>query len=102
MTIIDSIRELRRHRPIDLVKMERLKQDAKWGEQNHCDLKWLSILAEEFGEVARAVTEDNPAKERLYSHEALVENIEVELIQCAAVCVAWIESIRRRKDITEV
>jgi NTP pyrophosphatase (non-canonical NTP hydrolase) len=88
---------LRDFSPIGCVKVERIKQDVKWGEQNHSDLKWLSILGEEFGEVAKAVTEDNPAKERLYTHEALQDNLEYELIQVAAVCVAWVECIRRNE-----
>jgi len=73
-----------------------MKQDVKWGEQNHNDLKWLSILMEEVGEAAETVNEDNPAKERLYSHDACEDNLEYELIQVAAVAVAWIEAIRRR------
>ena len=29
------------------VSAERQRQDAKWGEQNHDPLLWLSILTEE-------------------------------------------------------
>ena len=46
----------------------------------------LSILAEEFGEVAQAINErDWP-------------NLEEELIQVASVCVAWSESIREARE----
>lgn len=86
---------------------ERERQDARWGEQNHpdgtgdlvevadavftrqlCDDAfrdgegtWLHILAEE---VAEAFAESDPAK------------LRVELIQVAAVAVAWVEAIDRR------
>lgn len=61
---------------------ERGRQDAKWGEQNHSDERWLAILAEEFGEVAKDVVERRPG-------------LRTELIQTAAVCVAWIECLDR-------
>jgi len=46
-------------------------------------LKWLAILTEEVGELAKAILEDS-------------ENGVEELYQCAAVCVAWGEAISRR------
>jgi len=87
---------------------ERDEQDDKWGEQNHpdgtggerakaaadtCrkarqrafsdeDGTWLHILGEE---VAEAFAEADP------------EKLRVELVQVAAVAVAWIEAIDRRK-----
>lgn len=96
---------------LDEVAAERLAQDAKWGEQNHpdgtgaehvplsavirdqvrtrCDAEhragrgtWEMILAEEFWE---AVAEVDPAK------------LRAELIQVAAVTVAWVEAIDRRQ-----
>jgi NTP pyrophosphatase (non-canonical NTP hydrolase) len=41
----------------------------------------LAVLAEEFGEVARAVCERDYA------------NLREELVQVAAICVAWLEAI---------
>lgn len=90
----------------DLV-VERARQDAKWGEQNHpdgtgdlkfrswaadarrwCDAihnlgkgTWKDILLEE---VYEALAEDDPTK------------LRGELIQIAAVSVAWAEAIDRR------
>lgn len=87
---------------------ERVRQDKKWGVQNHrdgtgyagskedaddarsqCDARfemgqgtWKDILKEE---VFEAFAEMNPAK------------LEEELIQVAAVATAWVEAIRRRK-----
>lgn len=97
------------------VMSERYRQDAKWGEQNHPDgtgydvpltfgascmggladvarrvcqrrasegkVTYLDIL---FEEVAEAFAEDDPAK------------LRGELVQVAAVAVAWVEAIDRR------
>lgn len=89
------------------VAEERFRQDAKWGQQNHpdgtgtpgdeyqalraravCesafaagDGTWRHILTEEFRE---AMAEDN------------VANLREELVQLAAVAVAWVEAIDRR------
>lgn len=100
------------------VYAERCRQDAKWGEQNHpngtaswaqpllkicSDKTPASLLAElatystdyaaEDGtltyadifleEVFEAVAEEDP------------EKLRAELIQCAAVAVAWVEKIDR-------
>lgn len=85
---------------------ERGRQDAKWGEQNHPDgtggiirrveadearkacqlaaedrtVTWRHIMAEE---VAEALAEEDPDK------------LATELVQVAAVAVAWVEAIRR-------
>lgn len=87
---------------------ERVRQDAKWGEQNHpdgtgrrCDQvsahaqreacerafregwgSWSSILR---AEVAEAFAESDPTL------------LRAELIQVAAVAVAWAEAIDRRE-----
>lgn len=64
------------------VKGERIRQDRKFGP-SHADRPFMEILVEEIGEVARAVLE-RKSKEDLYE----------ELIQVAAVAVAWAEWIR--------
>lgn len=89
------------------VIQERVRQDEKWGEQNHpdgtglsweieaaksarrvCDRKadlgtvsWADILHEEYAEALA---------------ERDVERLREELVQVAAVAVAWIEAIDRR------
>lgn len=88
------------------IAAERARQDAKWGQQNHPDgtisawivyadvarnrcrekadagsVTWADILREE---VYEALAEDDPAR------------LRAELIQVAAVAVAWIEAIDRR------
>lgn len=90
----------------DVLK-ERVRQDEKWGQQNHPDgtggrpmieaaneqrlrtdllaesglLDWRSILLEE---VYEALAEEDPVK------------LREELVQVAAVAVAWVEAIDRR------
>lgn len=91
---------------LEEVSHERLRQDAKWGEQNHrngtggmvarrvatkfrkeCERafeagrgSWREILLEE---VYEALAESTP------------EGLRSELIQVAAVAVAWVEKIDR-------
>jgi hypothetical protein len=89
------------------VEQERARQDLKWGEQNHpngtgadyeeladaaraqCDsaarlgaVTWRHILLEEVCEASAEEDDDN---------------LREELIQVAAVCVAWVEAIDRRR-----
>jgi hypothetical protein len=99
---------------LEQVAIERAAQDHKWGQQNHPDGTgdsalgmasgfrqlaaqvatrhcnsafaagvgtWLHILNEE---VAEAFAEHEPAK------------LRAELVQVAAVAVAWVENIDRR------
>jgi len=72
------------------VALERERQNAKWGRVAG---EWfvpnsdkLVVLVEEVGEVARAIHDGEP-------DEHLIE----ELVQCAAVCVAWVETLKRVK-----
>ena len=100
------------------VSGERGAQDLKWGPQNHPDVaydapieaiayllgiptadvardncdatfhagrpSWAHVLVEEVSEAVEAGCESDPA------------HLREELVQCAAVCVAWIEAIDRR------
>jgi len=61
---------------------ERFRQDKKWGIQNHSNFYWYAILGEEFGEVGRAIMENNKW------------DINKEITQVAAVCIAWLENLR--------
>ncbi len=91
------------------VTAERQEQHSKWGEQNHDNgtggamsesmavalkkrtdsktkkgtLTWMDILAEE---IAEAFAETDPDK------------LRTELVQVAAVAVAWVECIDRGKQ----
>ena len=81
-----------------LIALERERQDAKWGEQNHEGSIWALIAGEEFGEVAQAQLEllfNGSQIERgnaMHPREAYI----TELTQLAAVCVAWLECELRR------
>lgn len=123
MSIADEInRRVRTAAPLEEVRLERLRQDAKWGEQNHPDLardvRHMNALsvAEEMclpsADVARQRVELLArAGELGYADIALEEFCEAieaaanedvgelrkELIQTAAVLVAWVECIDRRR-----
>lgn len=61
---------------------ERERQDAKWGSQRHLPQdRWMTILTEEVGEVANAILEED------------IENLKVELVQVAAVAIAFAEAL---------
>lgn len=82
------------------IKLERERQDEKWGVQNHLPIEWVAILTEEVGEVSKEALEyhfkytvngsdDEAAKaEKLAKYKA-------ELIQVAAVAVSMLECIER-------
>lgn len=82
------------------VRLERERQEAKWAEKRDEGLEWfscadhrmpdgdkLAVLMEEVGEVARELY-DARAEKREPS-----ANLHTELVQLAAVAVAWIECI---------
>lgn len=73
---------------IEAIRMERLKQDERWGpEQDHDSGTWLAILTEEVGEVANS----------LLSMKDPTKLTEAELVQVAAVTLAWLEAIDRNR-----
>lgn len=95
------------------VAFERTRQDTKWGEQNHQDGTGPQCL----GDLARTGTSADAAREqcdRMFDEgrgtwanilweefaEALEETdpekLKKELIQVAAVAVAWVDAINRR------
>lgn len=66
-------------------RQDKLKADGKFAwtcadKTIHNDVK-LKVLAEEFGEVARALCESD------------TDNLRTELVQVAAVAVAWLEAL---------
>jgi NTP pyrophosphatase (non-canonical NTP hydrolase) len=81
--------------PIAWVQEERRRQYEARGDQDHNPLKWLAVLAEEFGEVAKALEDGHEGK---HDHPTYTNQLEYELIQVAAVAVAWVEAIRRGND----
>jgi len=77
---------------LDEIKKERVKQDVKWGEQNHAPADWLMILGEEVGEANKA------ALEAKFGNKTLTEYRE-ELVQVAAVAVAMIQCLDRNMSV---
>lgn len=71
---------------------ERDRQDQKWGWPNeglagtHI-YKKLAILVEEVGELAQDL---------LNNSGEFTAHAKEELVQCAAVCFAWLESVEER------
>lgn len=72
---------------------ERIRQDEKWGEQNHRPAEYLMILGEEVGEVNKAALESH------FSGKPLSDYRD-ELVQVAAVAVAMIECFDRNNPPT--
>lgn len=106
------------------IAVERHQQDLKWGEQNHPDLlprKWtpenhareLGILTASQAkfrcEGAKNAGEQNWGAILVEELAEAVEQaalkhkkeLRAELVQCAAVVVAWIEAIDRRPKTRE-
>lgn len=69
---------------------ERQAQDGKWGKQNHENFLWMTVLSEEVGEAAKAAMHD-----MFGGPDA--GNLRAELVQVAAVAVAWIECLDRER-----
>jgi hypothetical protein len=95
------------------VLVERCKQELKWGEQNHEPILWCAILGEEVGEVNKAALEakfeiinafretlsimefdEASFREKMNEH---YKGLREELIQVAAVAVAFVESLDRNQ-----
>ena len=65
------------------IKAERVRQDHKWGPQDHNPAFWMPIFLEEFGEASKA-----------YLDGSALKYIE-ELIHASAVLVAMLETVMR-------
>lgn len=95
------------------VRREREAQETKWGEQNHPDgtgkahMRFLATMARDTcQEAARngLTTWKHVLLEEVY--EALAEDdpkaLRNELVQVAAVAIAWVEAIDRRNGAKDV
>jgi len=76
---------------IDAIKRERHLQDGIWGEQNHPNDMWAVILGEEYGEVCNAVL----------AQPLCTMSLKSELVQVAAVAIAWLECIEQRERASD-
>lgn len=86
----------RRANAVTDVIAERIRQDKKWGEQNHDPYLYLTILGEEFGETCKAALEarfrKDPVEKANWSQE-----LRKEAVQTAAVALAIVECLDRQK-----
>ena len=94
---------------LDELYAERMRQAAKFGEQNWPDGTGAEIFARQ-ADAAKVECEKGFKEGTLtWNHilteeffEALAEGAEsdlrTELVQTAAVCVAWVEAIDRRRS----
>jgi hypothetical protein len=109
-----AIEEVLRDVGLERVRQEDLRQSGKFlwtcaAEGVPLDRK-MSVLSEEVGEVAKEVVDVGIARDK-YEREkmafprhrevALLLRIRKELVQVAAVCVAWIEAIDAELDLLE-
>lgn len=73
------------------------RADAKHGENLHLtDLEWLAVLAEEFGEVAKAVTEREVRPVVLTADSPTASDLRDELLQVAATAYRWVRAMDER------
>lgn len=64
----------------EMIRLERARQDAKWGKNRIISQSvWITILVEEVGEIAKALLKFDRI------------NAVEEIIHTAAVCVCWLE-----------
>jgi hypothetical protein len=94
---------------LDEVAAERRRQIDKWGEQNHPDGVATTDVDRVAADTARRACEQAFAaglgtwrvileeEVREAFAESSVEALRAELIQVAAVAVAWVEAIDRRQ-----
>lgn len=69
---------------LESISKERERQDELYGEiRKFSAPSWYTILGEEYGEVGRGIMRNEL-------------NLKEELIQTAAVIVAWLETIDRK------
>lgn len=87
--------------PVFDVCEERVRQDRKWGEQNHVFPIWLAILQEEIGEASQAWLKATYEAETFSEARAHRTNLREELVQSAAVMVAMIECGDRNRWFVE-
>lgn len=77
--------EIARAKVVENILAERERQDSIWGDQrDNTDDAWALIALEELGEVAKDI------------NDTKLGSAYTEIVQVAAVMMAWAESLRRR------
>ena len=77
---------------LDSVRMERARQDKKWGRDfpKRTHSQWLAIVVEEIGEASKEINQ----RDEVNTQEARQEHdykMRKEVIEAAAVCLSWLE-----------
>jgi hypothetical protein len=92
------------------IRVERDRQNTKWGEQNHPMGTGIGPYWAERAEVEKQVNDYRVERGTLTWLDILAEEVyeafaesdlyklRTELIQVAAVAVAWVEALDRRTD----
>lgn len=89
---MSGLREIVTAAALAAVAEERDRQFAKWGDQSgHPAGVWLAILTEEIGEAATEAIFMQIGDGRTDAERR--EALRGELVQAAAVAVAWIEAL---------
>jgi len=70
-----------------LIDEERQRQIGKWGDGGLDPFVWIAVLSEELGEASEAILKQKSQ-----------EDLEGEIVQIAAVAVAWLEDCNRHRE----
>lgn len=94
---------------LEEIKKERIRQDKKFGKQDHSPIEWIAILSEEVGEASREAVDHHFEygldELKLSGRKIVIDDIQdnrmrryrKELIQVAAVAVQMIECLDRNE-----
>lgn len=77
---------------IDEIMAERIRQDLKFGEQNHDPFAYMNVLMEEVGEASQAALQTF-----FGGPKGGIDKFRKEMIEVAAVALAIVECIDRGK-----
>ena len=80
------------NKALEAIMLERAKQIAKWGEQNHPSYTWLAILVEEVGELGQAMLHTE------FGGYAKGK-VKTEAIHVAAVALQFVEYLIRQEEL---
>lgn len=92
--IIDYRLVIKETKALEDVIRERVRQDEKWGIQNHDIFLYLTILGEEFGETCQAALEARFGKDKATEPLRYLK-LREEAVQTAAVALAIVECLDR-------
>lgn len=81
----------------DDILMERARQVAEWGCGGNTPFQWMSIIAEEKGELCRAVNETFFHHPK-HPENGGYENIRREAVHTIATIIGFLESLEKGRD----